>query len=303
MKLNFVSLLHIDDNPNNFTNFSIKSQSPLRTYIRNAITLSNSLALHGHKHTILTNNKEYLYDFFEDEAKILNVEVIEFIINIPKYFKFYSAHFKLDVFRYAAKQENDVYTIILDLDVFSTGKNFKQLENFVNNRAPLIYSLNDQVIPAHGIQRIQADINSLTSSNFDDIRWCGGEFIGGPPEFYSDLLFEINRILPKYIQNSSSYHHIGDEILTTAAICFLRSKYEISDAGANRFIYRHWSAKTKHKKKSIFHALDHSFIHLPSDKEFLEEISVTKNSTFPVSKYFIHRIKIIYIKIKKIIVK
>ncbi|MGK0285921.1 MAG: hypothetical protein ACI9GM_000963, partial [Salibacteraceae bacterium] len=90
----FYTLLYINSDDN--STLSENSNSKLIDYIRCCKALNTSLEKQGHNLVVLTNN----ISSFKEHEKELKVRVIEFDLDVPKGIKFYSAHFKLDVFKY-----------------------------------------------------------------------------------------------------------------------------------------------------------------------------------------------------------
>ncbi|MFT6322977.1 MAG: hypothetical protein ACJAWO_000523, partial [Halieaceae bacterium] len=106
----FYTLLYINSDDN--STLSENSNSKLIDYIRCCKALNTSLEKQGHNLVVLTNN----ISSFKEHEKELKVRVIEFDLDVPKGIKFYSAHFKLDVFKYFSTLKSE-YSILIDCDV------------------------------------------------------------------------------------------------------------------------------------------------------------------------------------------
>lgn len=271
MNIQFYSLLFVADGKSDAINFD-KGQavSHFDIYLRNGITLNRSLECVGYNLTIITNKPEFLKQRLalmgSDDLRVIN---INFDRNIPDDINFYSAHYKLDVYKYFSCLADGVYSILLDLDMIAISNNWCNFSNLVSeNENPIFYEITDQVVPAYGSEVIENDLYALTGVKYP-ARWFGGEFVAGNSHFYRHLSALIDSYYEKYTQIYRSLHHQGDEVLTTAAVLYMESEFPIVDGGENGIVCRFWSARTRHKQISMTNAFNFSLLHLPSDKFFL----------------------------------
>lgn len=269
MRLKFFGLLHLEEKEQSAMNLAAADfQDQIITYLKNAITLSNSLYYFGNSFKLITNRKDIIDEYLSSINKSLQVIEIPFITEIPKGTKFYSAHFKLDVYRYFSSLI-DEYIIFCDLDVLCVNATPLNLINNVESRIPIFYDVSDQVIPAFGREAIIGDLSLINSINSEG-RWAGGEFISGTPNFFKSLMEEIDNIYGNYIENLNSLRQVNDEPLVSAALELLRKKgINIVDAGTLGIIGRYWSVDTKHYQKPYDYFKQCFLIHLPADKKFL----------------------------------
>jgi len=266
MTIHLYGLLRLDDREVSSVNLSTRDFSEqVAVYARNATTLARSLKIHGIPFTLLTNRKDIVTAHVE---AALSVEEIPFTTQVPSGTKFYSAHFKLDAFRYLATVSHE-YVGLCDLDMICLRAIPSCLHTMIAAKMPLYYDISDQVIPAYGHEIIMNNLRSIHGFATEG-RWYGGEFISGPPSFFEALTRTIEEIYPRYIANISSMHHVGDEAYTSAALEILRRKIGcFGDAGTLGIIGRFWSAPVKHHQKPFDYFKECFLLHLPADKPFL----------------------------------
>jgi hypothetical protein len=272
MKLQMYGLLHLDDKQQSAMNFQPRDfAEQLLTYVRNAINLSNSLQSQGVSFTLLTNKKNVIYECMQSEQRDFQVKEIPFITEVPSGTKFYSAHFKLDAFRYLSTLSGN-YVGLCDLDMVCINDYPLCLNNIVNAGLPLSYDISDQVIPAYGHAIIIKDLKLIHGLESEG-RWYGGEFISGTQEFFARLVEEIEEVYASYIANIPSMHAVNDEAFTSAALELLRRKGVcIGDAGTLGIVGRFWNAAILHPQKPFDYYRKCFLLHLPADKRFLAEI-------------------------------
>lgn len=306
--MHFYSLLHIEESQNSAINVRVSNfKQQMMLYLKNALTLNNSLRRYNIKFSLITNNKELLVKYFEEATYSLNVIEVEMKDYIPKGLPFYSAHYKLDAFKYIANNTKE-YAIFCDLDMIAVNEIPEILINCCNNGISLYYDITSQVIPAHSSSKIISDLSLLIGKPSEG-RWSGGEFIAGKPIFFLKLFNVIEEILPLYLNNVSTLHHIGDEAYTSAALEILRMRGEyISDAGTLGIVQRYWCAEIKHKQAKFKYYDDVFLLHLPSSKDFLSRASqsdiIIKNFHL-FYKYFLftRKIKLITLIFKRVYIK
>ena len=277
MDLTLYGLLHLEENQFSAVNLSVKTfTEQKRIYTKNAINLSLSLQNYGISFILLTNKKEEIYDELKKlgPSNSLTIRSIDFSNKVSVGIKFYSAHFKLDVFNYFASLSSEDYVGLIDLDMIAVGEVPICLKNIIQERVPLCYDISDQVIPAHGHDVIMQDMQKISPTIFEG-RWSGGEFIMGTPDFFASLNSEIRKIYPRYIEVAETLHHQSDEMPTSVALENLRrnGKY-IADAGTLGIVGRFWSIPILHEQKSFSYFENSFLLHLPADKRFLAELTL-----------------------------
>lgn len=272
-------------------------------YISCCKTLNESLKKIGHKLTVLTNDP----DIINKQEPDLCVKKVDFELIIPQNIKFYSAHHKIDIFKYLSLYGNN-YSILLDNDVICINNIPENIIKMVNKNIPIYYDVTDQCYPAYGRSRIIND-KTLVMDSESIGNWAGGEFIGGDKLFFEKIYEYCINYLSNYLSNLSKLHHQGDEMLVSCAIekYFLNGN-PIINIGTMGIIGRYWSVKTLHIGKPFEALLDNMFLHLPADKKYLSKYEENNDFTTVYKKYLKNKdnkdsikTKNIYERIKKYI--
>ena len=109
---------------------------------------------------LLTNNKSFIDDSLRRIGyEELEVVEIPFSLNVPKGIPFYSAHYKVDVFRYLATLPEDEYSILLDSDVVCMREFPAEYYELIKQGVPSVYYLN-----AYGGVKIDSKARDLTAA-------------------------------------------------------------------------------------------------------------------------------------------
>jgi hypothetical protein len=286
-------LLHLKEDEASAMNVPVKDfRDQIAVYLNCALNLSNSLKSKGVPFTLLTNRKAFLDEIVSESGGTLCVIEIPFITEVPTTTRFYSAHFKLDAFRYLSTL-CDEYVGLCDLDMVCINDIPLCFSNTVQEKIPMWYDISEQVIPAYGHEVIIRDLEAIHGL-VSEGRWAGGEFISGPPDFFRNLIQGIDTVYDNYINNISELHHVGDEALTSAALEMIRRKGTyVADAGTLGIVGRFWNTKVGHHQKPFEHFQRCFLVHLPTDKRFLSEmtsVEVMELTEF-VNKYNAYRKK------------
>lgn len=212
--------------------------------------------------TILTNDIASIKSSLE-RLGVTNQKILEipFIFDVPKGIPYYSAHFKIDVFRYFSTLPKNQYSILCDCDVLLVKPVREDFWNIVNKGKPMI----PRMFNGGGLKRLD-DCRKI-SPELDCIEWMGGEFIGGTANFFKILYDEILSIKDSYWKAiPQGLCHIGDEMLTTVALNRLRDKESIYvlDAMMLNILHRYYSV-FEHKSYKSYNT---PFIHFPGEKVF-----------------------------------
>jgi hypothetical protein len=273
VKLALYGLLHLDDCEKSAMNVSVRDfQEQVAVYANCALTLSKSLQARRIGFTVLTNCRCTVEEALHSRHHDLRVEEIDFTTRVPSGVSFYSAHFKRDAYRYFATKKEE-YSVMCDLDMVCINDLPRCLINNMNDRIPMCYDISDQVIPAYGHDPIIRDLEAISGTRSEG-RWSGGEFIAGPPEFFSSLVKEIEGVFERYVANIDTLHHVGDESATSAALENMRKRGEyVADAGTLGIVGRFWSADVLHPQKPFEYFARSFLLHLPSDKLFLSRLA------------------------------
>ena len=302
MQIRLFGLLHLKAGESFAGNVYVNNfQERIDVYVNNAINLSHSLQRRGVEFILLTNNKSIVDEVIKSNSQELQVIEIPFLTKIPSGVKCFSAHFKIDVFRYLSSL-SDEYTGVCDLDMMCINAFPACFLNNIENRIPMVYDISDQVIAAYGYDVIIRDLELIHHLKSEG-KWAGGEFITGAPDFFATLTAEIDKIFDNYLNVLGKLHHVSDEAIVSAALEIIRKKgIYISDAGILGIVGRYWNARTLHAQKPLEYFMKCSFLHLPLDKFFLAEMAKKELSGFAAFKreYMLYRRSPISI-LKKII--
>ena len=246
----------------------------IENYVYCCNTLNISLQRFGCNLTVLSNKPEEILKY---DLKI-NVEKIDFNLSVPNDIRFYSAHFKIDVFKYLAKNTNN-YSILLDNDIICINDISENFLRIIAQGFPVYYDITDQVYPAYGREKIIYDKSLIMADNSIG-NWAGGEFLGGRKKFWNELYNECVNLWDNYQRNYKNLHHQGDEMLLSCAIERYSKINCVINIGTIGGISRFWSVKTLHIGKPIEALYDNFLLHLPADKEFLSQYNFFDNNRF-----------------------
>lgn len=301
MNLKFFGLLHINQDENSTVTIrsDITFEEIVETYLKDADLLSKTLTEYGIEFTLITNKPEFVNKLIKrlNLHSQFQIQKINFSYKIPHGIKFYSAHYKFDVFKYFSSLSEDEYVGLIDLDMVALGSIPQCLENLAKNKIPICYDVSDQVIPAHSHEVIIKDLERFQSTPSEG-RWNGGEFIAGTPSFFSKLCQKIDLNYEKYVEIFYELHHNSDEMLTSVALEQLRKEGTyIADAGTLGIIGRYWSCPVAHQQKSFDYYKDVFLLHLPADKELLSNLD--KKNIFSKEKIISEFEKNLLLKLEK----
>lgn len=272
------SLLHIHGNNKSNVNLKSSISDALDTYILCGILLSKSCRKYNIDYSIITNEPEIL----EERIDVLGggVKVVRgnFFRDVPENINFYSAHYKLDVIKAFGDGDYGDNVGLIDLDMVLI--NDIDFGEFLNDKSALfVYNITDQVEPAVGEKKLLKSLQKMDVPVSKNPQWYGGEFIFGRKEVFHELYEKIQTYWINYTQCYGSLHHVGDEMIVTAALNDLKHvNYNIIDIGSalvvkQPVVARWWSSRTLGKQISLSQALTASFLHLPSDKKFLAKMA------------------------------
>ncbi len=270
--MKFYGLFYIDDDLNKKQSSNLNHSGSINIYLNNAYYLAKNLFdINGIKLNLLTNNKDLIKKIVPDIDKYCNLLEISFFTNVPKNARFYSAHFKLDVFRYLSNLEKNEYVGLIDLDVICINKFSDSFIDLFNNRIPIVYDITNQRVDAYGENKIIEDLSYVLGEKSLG-RWYGGEFIFGSPDFFKKLVDHINEVYLNYCNNLNKLSHHGDEVIVSAAIEKMIKKGEnIKLVNDLLIIERYWSKIPRHKQNRFKYVEKSSLLHLPADKKFISD--------------------------------
>lgn len=151
----------------------------------------------------------------------LSVTEIEFGLEVSSGTSFYSAHYKLDLFRYISSPDAGYYAFC-DLDMVCTQAMPTALKTLSERNIPVGYDISDLVIPAYGLEVIISDLTKISGLPSEG-RWFGGEFIAGDAVFFKEFSDHAAMLLEAYFENLKTLHHVGDEVVSSAAFELMRN--------------------------------------------------------------------------------
>lgn len=271
--MTFYTLIHICRDEQSIHNnaFTKNFEEQIRLYLNCAKQLHRSLATEGLELIVLTNDAALLQTLNDDGYAIAILQ-LDFRMHVPSGIKFYSAHFKLEVFSYLASLREE-YVALVDSDMLCVNKVPEAFKIIMRQKLPLYYDITDQMTPFLGAETIRRE-KELLSGEASFGLWAGGEFIAGPPSFFGRLFEEVSRIKEAYWQQAVALHHQGDEMLTAVAVERIKKAGDtpLLDAGALSLVGRYWSYVPLHVQKPLEGWFHHFLLHLPSDKKFIARL-------------------------------
>lgn len=279
--MRFFTLIHIQEKEKSMHNVFVASFSDqIRLYLSCARQLASAFENIGLSLTVITNNQTYLKSI--DDSYPYPILELPFSTQVPSGIKFYSAHYKLEIYAYLASLK-DSYVGLIDCDLVCINTIPDSLKNAINKGIPLYYDITNQVAPAYGLGSIIKDKEKLLL-NESIGTWAGGEFIAGPTSFFAELSLEVNSLKERYFSISSTFRHQGDEMITSSALERLKRNVLIEDAGSLMIVKRFWSVNPKHPQSKFDSYLDYFLLHLPSDKKFIA--SLKSEDTYVIGKKY-----------------
>ena len=286
-KLNFYTLLYVDLDNQSLSRNGIGGDfdRQMKTFVGCALSLSKSLAVFtGCKLTVLTNNESYLRRFSPE----LNYQELTFSLRVNPGLPYFSAHFKLDVFRhFASFERGDDYYVLLDSDMLCVNPIPGNFRRCIDRNVPVYYDITSLHIPAYGSVRMIGDKEKVMKGEISNGMWAGGEFIGGTSDYFRQLVAEIDRCQDQYFEVVSGLFHQGDEVLLSVAIeQLLKKGVHVCEVGRFGAVARYWTFPTKHIQNKWKSYKGCCFLHLPSDKRFLKSLTrIDANLLNVLSRY------------------
>lgn len=270
--MRFFTLIHVKGaKPSYSSSELIIVQNQIRPYFLCAINLFRSLQSVGIQLCIVTNSKLLLDSFAFEETEI-DIIQLEFDLSMPEGTKFYSAHYKIELFRFLSLLP-DEYVGLVDCDVVCINKIPRSLQNAISQKLPMYYDITEQMVPTYGIETVISDKEKIDNRASIGL-WAGGEFMAGPPAFFGILYQQVDNLKKVYFKISHSLFHEGDEMITSVSIeKMMADGYNIFDAGNLNIIKRFWSINVKHAQLPLAAYKECFLLHLPADKAFLSKIS------------------------------
>lgn len=275
-------------------NSNNKEVNPYIIYLKMASLLQSSLKAYGYDHKVITNDGS-IFDIYNNNNEIkIKYEKVPLTWKFPHYIDFYSAHFKLELYKIFASGLMGEKILLLDIDMVATSY-FKDILSSLSD-------LDSNCLVYYDVSNVEFDsklkkahmyaISNLCkiNENIENFFWAGGEFIYGTPESFSTLNKACESVIPKYLSSINSMPHIGDEMVTNVGLRKVSGVvkcFEINNIMSKTALVRFWSAGTVIKLPRFNEYKHVSLFHFPADKEFLARMS---EITFDI-KYFLNEYK------------
>ena len=267
--LNAYGLLYID--PGNTRPVNIHGrQNAIDIYLSCAANCSRSFRQLGTAFKLITNNRPLLVERLS-RLNIFDLEIVErkFVLSVPAGIPFFAAHFKLELFDAFANGEYGKNVAIVDIDTVL-------LRQLPISESLSVYDISDHVFPAYGRDNVIRDLTIVAGKHLANGRWYGGEFVMGHTDQFAELAACIKFCWPRYVENIEAFHHLGDEMVLSAALNLYSERYGLSDYGAQGNIARWWSSRTLNKQAPFSDVRNVALLHLPADKPFLAKLDSQK---------------------------
>ena len=272
--LRLITLLHIAEGFEPRVNLK-KGIDPISTYIRCAELCAASAAFYGFRLTIVTN-KVAVVQKYKDELALehFDVEGLEFRLKVPPNIPFYSAHFKIELIDLIGQGAFGDVVGLIDSDTVFLGS----LDAILGKTNLLqVYDISESIIAEYGVETVRRDLEKVSGTSVKTPIWYGGEYLVGTKDQFSHLSDTVDSCWPKYVENISNLHHVGDEMVVSAALGIAKEAgLCLFDAGVNNGIARWWTARTGFEQKPFVEVSHTTLLHLPSDKDFLSSRSGVK---------------------------
>lgn len=264
-ELNAYGLLYIDPLNKFHANLSDRHNA-IDVYLLCAATCSRSFRALGVNFKIISNDKKNLLERLQ-RLHISDLDVVQytFTLPVPSGIPFYAAHFKLEVLCAFGTGELGQVVAMVDVDAIL-------LRPLKISDSLGVFDISEQVEPAYGREKIFSDLKVITGNRISAGRWFGGEFILGHADHFAALSRYIKGCWSNYLPSIDSLHHVGDEMVLSAALnMYSEQVASVDDYGKGGDVARWWSSRTLHKQMPFSTYGNVSFLHLPADKDFLSK--------------------------------
>lgn len=277
MKIKFYTLLYIDLEETRLLGGSTrKGEDRIALFLRNAALLDRSLRTNNEwcgPLTVLTNDAPLLERISSEIGHRFDIRTIDFTLGVPKGIKFYSAHYKIDAFRYLSGRPEDEYSVLLDNDIVSLRPFTREFLEIADRGVATCFHLS-----MSDTGRMMADCRKIVPG-LAPVQWTGGEFWGGTREFFGRLYNESVKVAGAYFpQVGNDLFHVGDEMITSIAFGRMREEgLRYYDVRLLDILRRYW---VLHEKEPL-DRMNPVLAHLPADKLWIARRSLTKDFSAP----------------------
>lgn len=273
--LNAYGLLYVDPKHNRHANIHGRRNS-IDVYLLCAANCSRSFRRSGVRFKLVTNNGALLTERLR-RLDITDLEILEheFTLPVPTGIPFFSAHFKLELYGAFGSGDYGEYLALIDIDTLL-------LRRLPTSSDLAAYDISDQVFPRYGRETVIRDLEILAGKPLAGGRWHGGEFVMGSAAQFAELATLIDFCWPRYIENIGAVHHLGDEMVLSAALNLYATEHTLVDYGAQGNVTRWWSSRTFNKQAPFSRAVSTALLHLPADKLFISRFNLDQFASQPM---------------------
>jgi hypothetical protein len=262
------SLFYVSSDQRNHSNLR-GAVDDIGIFLGCASLLAKSARYHGIQFALVTNDVALVRARLNsvDAAEDVNLVCHRFERNVPRGIEFYSAHFKLDLFRAFGSGAFGDWIGLIDLDMVL----LHPIPEWLYQKNDLLaYVITDQVFPEYGRETVVRDLERVAGCPIDTPTWYGGEFLLGHSEAFQRLAGHVERCWPAYLRNIEALHHVGDEMVVSSSLALAQRNCElVTDAGSMGLVRRWWTARTGFVQRPLHLASPTCVLHLPADKRFL----------------------------------
>ncbi|SES41943.1 hypothetical protein [Rhizobium sp. NFR03] len=270
--LRLFTVLYIDEKETQHSSIGRGVLSSRDVYVRCASNLLASCHRNGVQVEILTNQPEYVNGQLRRSGAREIAVGTSFTRDVPKGIPFYAAHFKLDAIRQLGSGAFGDFVGLVDNDVVMLTPPPVDFSTWTDDRL-FVYDISETVLEEYGEKLVSADLKRVAAADLTSTQWYGGEFIAGSRSAFGILSERLEELWPAYKQLTGSLHHVGDEIIVSAAIDRLvdEGKILVTDVGdeKHRWISRWFSTRSRFRQRPLSHHLGSAMLHLPADKRFI----------------------------------
>ena len=262
----FLSLLYIPADRERSVNTRPPSD-PVASLLRTGAFSQTSFKRAGVPHGLVTNDLRRCRGVL-DALGLAGVDIVEADCqrSVPSGIAFRSAHFKLDLIAAMGRGEFGARVALVDLDTVL----LRPPVPIWGSDGLLAYDITSLVLEEYGTARVRADLERVAGRPIREPRWFGGECLLGSASACADLSRIIEKCWPRYLDAIGSLHHVGDEMVVSAALNIaIADGMPVLDLGATRQVTRWWTARTGYRQVPFTEASQSTLLHLPSDKPFL----------------------------------
>jgi len=169
------ALLHVADNVRKAPR-GVGNQTPIDVYLRCGATLAASCEHFGVPFAIITNDADFIGRRLSELGLTISLVEREFNLDVPAGADFYSAHFKLELYRAFGDGDFGPLCGLIDIDTVLINP-IPPMD--LAPREVVVYSIIDQVKCRYSTETIRGSVAALIGDAEAEAEWWGGELILG----------------------------------------------------------------------------------------------------------------------------